>query len=118
MNATTSRGGSWIPNRRRHSSHGVELQHRAPDRFARSLSPLESSIESQLAQIAADVDSDDDILGFWRGNRSQEDEDEDDEDDDEELSEEDSDSDEDSDGIAGADDDDDDDDDILLIGHR
>lgn len=119
--ATSSRAGTWIPNRRRHSSHGIELQHHAPDRFARSLSPLESGIDSHLAQIAADIDSDDDILGLWRGNRSQDQAEDEDEDD---LSEEESDSDLDSDGINSADedededDDDDDDDDILLIGHR
>lgn len=116
-NVTSARAGTLIPNRRRHSSHGVELQHRAPDRFARSLSPLESAVDSHLAQIAGDADSDDDILGFWRGNRSQEEENDDD-DDNEELSEEESDSDQDSDGMIGADEDDDDDDDILLIGHR
>ncbi|EFY84522.1 CHY and RING finger domain protein, putative [Metarhizium acridum CQMa 102] len=113
--ATSSRAGTWIPNRRRHSSHGIELQHHAPDRFARSLSPLESGIDYHLTQIAADVDSEDDILGFWRGNRSQEDQPEDEDDD---LSEEESDSDLDSDGVISTDEDEDDDDDILLIGHR
>ncbi|TWU71630.1 hypothetical protein ED733_001556 [Metarhizium rileyi] len=120
--ATSSRAENWISNRRRHSSLGIELQHRASDRFARSFSPLESSADSHLAQIAADIDSDDDILGFWRGNRSQQDETGDEGEDGLSV---DSDSDQDSDLDIGVDEDDDDDDDddddeddILLIGHR
>lgn len=119
-NAGTSVASTRIPNRRRHSSHGFELQHRVPHRLARSLSPLENTAEGVIPHGAAELDSDDDIFGFWRGNRSQEEDEEEDE-----LSEGDSDSNddahEDSDGILGAnddDDDDDDDDDILLIGHR
>lgn len=113
-NSGTSAASTWILNRRRHSSHGVELQHRAPDRLARSLSPLETAPEGVMTHGAAEIDSDDDIFGFWRGGRSQEDPDGDDE-----LSDGDTndDVDEDSDVALGADDDDDDDD-ILLIGHR
>ncbi|KAG5977262.1 hypothetical protein E4U55_006932 [Claviceps digitariae] len=119
-NAGTAVTSNRIPNRRRHSSHGVELQYRAPDRFARSLSPLENAIEDILAHSTVDVDSDDDIFGFWRGYRSHEDDG--DEEKEEELSEGDfhEDADDDSDDGLGADDDDDEDDedDILLIGHR
>ncbi|KAG6132392.1 hypothetical protein E4U38_003406 [Claviceps purpurea] len=118
--AGTSGTGTWIPNRRRHSSHGVELQHRAPDRLARSLTPLETAIEVAMGQGAAavDVDSDDDIFGFWRGYRSHEDDGNQDDEGDEDLSDEDFNDDaDDSDDAQGADDDDDEDD-ILLIGHR
>ncbi|KAG6010991.1 hypothetical protein E4U21_000018 [Claviceps maximensis] len=117
-NAGTSTTNTWIPNRRRHSSHGVELQYRAPDRFARSLSPIETPIEDMVAHSTVDIDSDDDIFGFWRGYRSQED-DADEEEKEEELSDGDSDedADDDSDDDLGADDSDDEDD-ILLIGHR
>ncbi|KAG5931244.1 hypothetical protein E4U53_001879 [Claviceps sorghi] len=117
-NVSTSTANNWIPNRRRHSSHGVELQYRAPDRFARSLSPLETAIEDIMGHSAVDIDSDDDIFGFWRGYRSQEDDGEEEEKEDE-PSEEDSneDADDDSDDDLGADDDDEEDD-ILLIGHR
>ncbi|KAG6011623.1 hypothetical protein E4U54_007983 [Claviceps lovelessii] len=119
-NVGTSVASNWILNRRRHSSHGVELQFRPPDRFARSLSPLETAIEDIMAHSAVDIDSDDDIFGFWRGYRSQEDDGDEEEEKDEELSEGefDDDVDGDSDDGLGADDDDDDDDDILLIGHR
>ncbi|KAG6122689.1 hypothetical protein E4U13_001508 [Claviceps humidiphila] len=116
----TSGTGTWIPNRRRHSSHGVELQHRAPDRLARSLTPLETAIEVAMGQGAAavDIDSDDDIFGFWRGYRSHEDDGNRDDEEDEDLSDEDFNDDaDDSDDGQGADDDDDEDD-ILLIGHR
>lgn len=118
--AGTSGTGTWIPNRRRHSSHGVELQHRAPDRLARSLTPLETAIEVAMGQGAAavDIDSDDDIFGFWRGYRSHEDDGNQDDEEDEDLSDEDFNDDaDDSDDGQGADDDDDEDD-ILLIGHR
>ncbi|KAG6159717.1 hypothetical protein E4U24_002269 [Claviceps purpurea] len=118
--AGTSGTGTWIPNRRRHSSHGVELQHRAPDRLARSLTPLETAIEVAMGQGAAavDIDSDDDIFGFWRGYRSHEDDGNQDDEGDEDLSDEDFNDDaDDSDDAQGADDDDDEDD-ILLIGHR
>ncbi|KAG6304961.1 hypothetical protein E4U45_000905 [Claviceps purpurea] len=118
--AGSSGTGTWIPNRRRHSSHGVELQHRAPDRLARSLTPLETAIEVAMGQGAAavDIDSDDDIFGFWRGYRSHEDDGNQDDEGDEDLSDEDFNDDaDDSDDAQGADDDDDEDD-ILLIGHR
>ncbi|KAG6167357.1 hypothetical protein E4U51_002949 [Claviceps purpurea] len=118
--AGTSGTGTWIPNRRRHSSHGVELQYRAPDRLARSLTPLETAIEVAMGQGAAavDIDSDDDIFGFWRGYRSHEDDGNQDDEGDEDLSDEDFNDDaDDSDDAQGADDDDDEDD-ILLIGHR
>ncbi|KAF4512814.1 hypothetical protein G6O67_000152 [Ophiocordyceps sinensis] len=98
-------------NRRRHSSHGVELQYRAPDRIARSLSPLALATESHLPHMAVDMDSEDGILGFWRGNEEDGDDD----------SDEECESDSDQDGSAGApdvDDDEDDDDEIILIGHR
>ena len=102
------RTGTWIPNRRRHSSHGIEMQHQPPERIARSLSPLHFPMDPHLMHVAADDDSDDDILGLWRGTRSGEEENEDDE---YSESEEESDS-------YNYSDDDDDEDDILLIGHR
>ncbi|PHH90713.1 hypothetical protein CDD83_2867 [Cordyceps sp. RAO-2017] len=105
---TSSSGGSWLSNRRRHSSHDVELQHRVPDRVARSASPPDLVIDPQLAQVAAEMDSEDDILGFWRSSH------EDDSDD----REDDSDSDQDGHGGAAGAEDDDDDDEIMLIGHR
>ncbi|KAG5914454.1 hypothetical protein E4U42_000482 [Claviceps africana] len=117
-NVSTSVANNWVPNRRRHSSHGVELQYRAPDRFARSLSPLETTIEDIMAHSAVDIDSDDDIFGFWRGYRSQEDDGEEEERGDDPSGEDSNeDADDDSDDDLGADDDDDEDD-ILLIGHR
>ncbi|POR38075.1 Putative RING finger protein C2F3.16 [Tolypocladium paradoxum] len=105
-----SRVGTWIPNRRRHSSHGVELQHRVPDRIARSLSPLPMGMDTHFPPLAADIDSEDDILGFWRGNQG----------DDDSSGQDESDSDQDdSDGLPGVDDDEEDDEDeIILIGHR
>lgn len=106
------RAGTLIPSRRRHSSHGVELQHRAPERVARSLSPLVSGAGSHMPHAPADADSDDDIFGFWRGNRVEEDED-DGSDGDEYDSDEDS-----EEAPEDDDDEDDEDDEILLIGHR
>lgn len=115
-NAGTSVASNRFPNRRRHSSHGIELQHRAPDRLARSLSPLETAVEAVMAHGAVEIDSDDDIFGFWRGNRNQE---EDEEEQEEQMGEEESndDADDDGDDLLGADDEDEEDD-ILLIGHR
>ncbi|KAM4060620.1 zinc-ribbon domain-containing protein [Hirsutella rhossiliensis] len=112
--STSSRaaGSALLFNRRRHSSHGVELQYRAPDRIARSLSPLALGMDSHLPHMAVYMDSEDDILGFWRGNEEDGDEDSDDQ----------CESDSDQDGSASApdvdDDEDDDDDEIILIGHR
>ncbi|GJN74120.1 CHY zinc finger domain-containingprotein [Purpureocillium lilacinum] len=103
------RAGTLIPNRRRHSSHGVELSYRVPDRVARSLSPLPSGLESYQPQTAADVDSEDDIFGFWRGNGA------------DEASSDSGDSgfesEQESDGPPDVDEEDDEDE-ILLIGHR
>lgn len=101
-------GSALLFNRRRHSSHGMELQYRAPDRIARSLSPLALSMDSHMV---VDMDSEDDILGFWRANEEVGGEDSDDQCE--------SDSDQDSSGSGpDMDDDDDDDDEIILIGHR
>lgn len=109
MVSAGSRGGTWIPNRRRHSSHGVELLHRAPDRVARSLSPLPSAMEAHGMQPAADGDSEDDFLGLWRG--ADDDDGSSDQEDDDESEQE-------SDGLPDLDDDEDDEDEITLIGHR
>lgn len=108
--ARPTRTGTWVPNRRRHSSHGVELQHRVPERIARSLSPLPLGMDTHLHPLAADVDSEDDIFGFWRGNQG----------DDDSSDQDESDSDQDdSDGLPGVDDEEEDDEDeIILIGHR
>ncbi|KZZ96848.1 CHY zinc finger containing protein [Moelleriella libera RCEF 2490] len=105
-------------NRRRHSSQGVELQSNGPGRLARPSISLDVAEDGTLTQARGDVDSDDDIFGFWRGNGSRHGAD----DDDDGASEEDE-SDEGSDEDDGADDDDededeDDEDDIQLIGHR
>lgn len=100
-----------VPNRRRHSSHGVEAQYTAPDRIARSVSPGVTSHDSIISYLPAD-DSDDDFLGIWRsrnggGNASNDD---------------DSDSDELSDIMSEAEDEDEDEEDdpneIVLFGHR
>ncbi|KJZ77091.1 hypothetical protein HIM_03412 [Hirsutella minnesotensis 3608] len=110
---TTSRSSAsaQLSGRRRHSLHGVELQHRIPDRVARSLSPLVSVLDSHAPQIVVDMDSEDDILGFWRSTE------EEGEDGSEDHDESDSDLDDDF-GTPDLDDDEDDDDEIILIGHR
>lgn len=104
-----SRGPAAM-NRRRHSSNlDMEVQHLMPDRIARSLSPQVAGAESLLATIAAEDDSDTDILGLWT--RSGEDSSE------EDASSEDDD--EDSDDVADVDDEEEEDDnEIMLIGHR
>ncbi|KAF4977701.1 hypothetical protein FZEAL_5795 [Fusarium zealandicum] len=61
-----SRGVVVVPNRRRHSSHGVEAQFRAPERVARSVSPVNLGFDSIMAHLPPDGESDDDILGLWR----------------------------------------------------
>lgn len=95
-------------DRRRHSSHGAELQYRPPDRIVRSLSPFTVGMDSHLSHTAAEMDSED-ILGFWRGNE---------EDEDDNLEDQ-CESDSDPDGSAGGPEvEDDDDDEIILIGHR
>ncbi|ODA82534.1 hypothetical protein RJ55_01041 [Drechmeria coniospora] len=109
MNVADARAVAWVASRRRHSSHGVEFQHHVPDRTARSMSPLTSSMEPYLNSVPADVDSDDDIFGFWRGNVEEEEDD----------SSDDRESDDESDGLPEIEDDEDDDEDeIVLIGHR
>lgn len=55
--------------RRRHSSHSADPPYRVLDRTTRSLSPLGLGMDPHLPHVAADVDSEDDILGFWRGNQ-------------------------------------------------
>ncbi|KAJ6439519.1 CHY zinc finger domain-containingprotein [Purpureocillium lavendulum] len=110
--STGPRIGTLIPNRRRHSSHGVEASYRAPDRVARSLSPLPSGRETLQPNAAiADVDSEDDIFGFWRVNRA------DDEPSGPDESESESESEQESDGLPEIDEEDDEDE-IVLIGHR
>lgn len=107
MQATLSRGdrtGSILAGRRRHSSNGVELQSRLPERTARSLSPL-SVAELPSTSIDMDGDSDNDILTFWRSG----DNDSSSEDEDEEGSDNNHDSEEEE---------DDDEHEIMLIGHR
>ena len=98
-----------IPNRRRHSSYGAELQHRFPDRIARSLSPLAIGDDALTMHMIADEDSDDEMLGFWRSNG---------EDDDDSSYLDESDSDGASDALDLDDDEDDEDEPIVLIGHR
>uniref|UniRef100_A0A0D2Y4H2 RING finger protein C2F3.16 n=1 Tax=Fusarium oxysporum (strain Fo5176) TaxID=660025 RepID=A0A0D2Y4H2_FUSOF len=103
-----------VGNRRRHSSHGVEAQYRAPDRVARSVSPGNLGFDSIMAHLPPDEESEDDILGIWgirnRGNNSSE-------------NDEDSELDDLSDTLSDAEEEDDDDDEedeneIVLIGHR
>ncbi|KAF4459015.1 hypothetical protein FALBO_14234 [Fusarium albosuccineum] len=115
--ASTSVSGNRIAvpvsNRRRHSSHGVEAQFRAPDRVARSVSPVNLGFDSIMAHLPPDGESDDDILGLWRS-RNRGNESSDGDDDDSELDDL-------SDTLSDAeeeDDDDDDDNEIVLIGHR
>lgn len=105
------RNGVAVPNRRRHSSHGVEAQYIAPDRVARSVSPGTTGHDSLMSYLPAD-DSDDDFLGIWRsrngnGGRSND--------------ADDSDSDELSDIMSEAEDEEEEEDDpneIVLFGHR
>lgn len=100
-------------NRRRHSSHGVEAQIRAPDRVARSVSPVNMGLDSVMAHLPPDEESEDDILGIWRmrnrGNNAS------DNDDDSELDDL-------SDGLSDVEEDDDDEEEdeneIVLFGHR
>lgn len=103
-----------VGNRRRHSSHGVEAQYRAPDRVARSVSPGNMGFDSIMAHLPPDEESEDDILGIWRirnrGNNASE-------------NDEDSELDDLSDTLSDAEEEDDDDDEedeneIVLIGHR
>ncbi|EMT64587.1 Putative RING finger protein C2F3.16 [Fusarium odoratissimum] len=103
-----------VGNRRRHSSHGVEAQYRAPDRVARSVSPGNLGFDSIMAHLPPDEESEDDILGIWRirnrGNNASE-------------NDEDSELDDLSDTLSDAEEEDDDDDEedeneIVLIGHR
>lgn len=107
--ASGNRVAAVAVNRRRHSSHGVEAQYRAPDRVARSVSPI-LGLESIAAHLPQDDESDNDILRLWRG-REQNDE--------TSTSDEETESD-DSDDPSDAEDDEEDDDDneIMLIGHR
>lgn len=107
--ATAARNVAGVGNRRRHSSHGIELQQRVPERVARSLSPLSMVGDTLMGHLAEETDSEDDMLGFWRGAPH----------DDGSSYSGDSDSDDDSNAVPEQDDDDDDDDGaIVLIGHR
>ena len=111
--APRSRNGSVAAARRRHSSHGAELQFQRPDRIARSLSPVlaESSILRSLTLDSEDEDEHGlNIFGFWRQGDSSGGEEEDD-DDGSELDDSDYPHDD-------EDDEDDEEDDIILIGHR
>ncbi|XWX00807.1 hypothetical protein V2A60_008828 [Cordyceps javanica] len=100
-------------NRRRHSSSlRVDSQHPVPDRIARSLSPQNIMPEHHTLPtiMAAEEDSDNDILGIWgrSGGESSSDEAE-------------GECDSDSDDLAEMDDDEDEEEDpneIVLIGHR
>lgn len=108
-----NRGAVPVGNRRRHSSHGVEAQIRAPDRVARSVSPVNMGLDSVMAHLPPDEESEDDILGIWRmrnrGNNAS------DNDDDSELDDL-------SDGLSDVEEDDDDEEEdeneIVLFGHR
>lgn len=103
----TSRTGSIPTGRRRHSSHGVELQHRVAERVARSLSPLAFGAEGLVSHLGLDPDSEDDMFGLL-GIREADD-----------SSDSDESSDDDSDIVhEGEEDDDDDEDEIVLYGHR
>ncbi|RFU73302.1 chy zinc finger containing [Trichoderma arundinaceum] len=101
------------PNRRRHSSNAPEPPSRILERYARSMSPPHMMMDIPQATVPeVDGESDDDILGFWRGG-------EDDEDDG--TSDDDYDSEESSDDDvfeADEDDDEEDENEINLIGHR
>ena len=109
-----SREGQLLaqPNRRRHSSHAPESQFAAPDRVARSLSPI--GIDLAAAQLTqdAETDSEDENFGFWGGTNHHYGDAEDDD------SYEETDSEDGSGGEDDVDDDDDDEDEIILIGHR
>ncbi|KAF4450740.1 hypothetical protein F53441_6183 [Fusarium austroafricanum] len=103
-----------VGNRRRHSSHAAEAQFRAPDRVARSVSPINMGLDSIMAQLPPDEESEDDILGIWRirnrGNNASD-------------NDEDSELDDLSDALSDAEEEEDDDDEedeneIVLIGHR
>ena len=117
--ATVATRAIAATGRRRHSSHGIEAQFQFPDRVARSLSPLNLGFDSIFGLLTPDGDSDDDILGIWRGRNqggdsgSIIDDDDDDIDSDEELSEDMSDAEEDED-----EEEEEDDNEIVLIGHR
>jgi hypothetical protein len=95
-----------VTPRRRHSSHAPEPLHQLADRVARSVSPVGTATDTVGANnVNMESDSEDDMLGFWRGgNRSNVSSSEEEYDSDEESEED--------------DDDDDDDDPIALIGHR
>jgi hypothetical protein len=98
-----------IANRRRHSSHAHEYLYSAPERVARSLSPV--GIDPLAAQSnEVETDSEDDQFGFWAGLRQHYG----DAQGDESSYDEESDSDDGSiEGVEG-----DDEDEIILIGHR
>ncbi|KAF5022971.1 hypothetical protein F66182_4969 [Fusarium sp. NRRL 66182] len=107
-----SRSAIAVGNRRRHSSHGVEAQYRPPDRVARSVSPV-MGVDSIMAYLPPDEESEDDILGLWRSrNGGDNGSSNDDESDLDELSDTLSDADEEE------EDDDEDENEIVLIGHR
>ncbi|KAJ3474155.1 hypothetical protein NLG97_g9965 [Lecanicillium saksenae] len=110
--AITTDRPTGVTRRRHSSSLHVDSQHLVPDRTARSLSPQNMMPEHTLPTImAADEDSDNDILGIWgrSGEESSEDE---------EVEEYESDSDE----LPDMDDDDEEEEEdpneIVLIGHR
>lgn len=104
-----SRGNSIRSLRRRHSSNVVEPQQHPADRTitARSLSPLITG-DMPLGSVDIDMDSDNDILGFWRsGDGADDDDDDEDDDDSDEVSDQHPD-----------DDDEEDENEIMLFGHR
>lgn len=100
--------------RRRHSSHAAEAPFQAPDRVARSLTPLNLGIDTILGLLSTDGESDDDILGIWRGRDLDNDDNgstvQDDSETDDDISEDMSD--------AEEEEEEDDDNEIILIGHR
>ncbi|KAI5458098.1 hypothetical protein BGZ63DRAFT_407404 [Mariannaea sp. PMI_226] len=104
---------STTANRRRHSSHGIEAQVRAPDRIARSVSPPNMGLDAIMAHLPPDDESDDDILGIWRRPEDDASSSEDDEDSEVENGLDVSDAEDDED-----DEDEDDENDIVLFGHR
>ncbi|CAM1510437.1 Fc.00g007720.m01.CDS01 [Cosmosporella sp. VM-42] len=113
ISTTATRANSMTSGRRRHSSFGIEAQYQAPERVARSVSPLNLGFDSIMGLLTPDGESDDDILGIWR-TRSLDN----DESGSNGLDEFESD-DEDSDAMSEAEEEEDDDaNEIFLIGHR
>ncbi|KAF7544879.1 hypothetical protein G7046_g9684 [Stylonectria norvegica] len=111
--ATLPRANTVALGRRRHSSSGIEIPFRPPDRVARSVSP-NPGFDSILAYLTHDDESDDDILGLWRGRQHHDDGETDpDNESDADSSDDLSDSEE-----EDEEDEEDDPNDIVLYGHR